>query len=204
MQQDLLEAESAPPHSTNEESFTIRRKVFKVFGAGFHIYDSTGQLVGYCKQKALRIREDIRIFTDETLTDEMMRISTKSVLDISGLYMVEIPDAGPLGGFKRRGVKSMFRDTWNILNPEGTEIGTIIEDSGFKAIARRAHEFVSALVPQKFICTATDGTHIATYQTHMNPFVYRLTVTIHRTTPDFDTLLLIAGGCLISAIEGRQ
>ena len=118
----------APP--TEMSTFTIRRKVFKILGAGFHIYDETGTLVGFCKQKAFRIREDIRIFTDESLTDEMMRISTKSVLDISGLYMVDIPDAGPLGGFKRRGVKSLFRDTWNVVNAQGTEIGTIKEDSG--------------------------------------------------------------------------
>ncbi|MHC4975972.1 MAG: LURP-one-related/scramblase family protein [Planctomycetota bacterium] len=186
------------------ESFTIRRKVIKFFGAGFHIYDATGQLVGYCKQKAFRIREDIRIYTDETLADELMRISTTSVLDIAGLYMVEIPDAGPLGGFRRKAMKSMLRDTWEVVNPEGQHIATIQEESGFKAFARRVHEGLATLMPQKYILSSLDGSHIATYQRRFNPVVHKLDVTVHNPTPKLVTLLLIAGGCLLSAIEGRQ
>ncbi len=46
------------------EHYTIRRKVLKIFGAAFHIYDPHGNLAGYCKQKAFKLKEDIRIYTD--------------------------------------------------------------------------------------------------------------------------------------------
>ncbi|MFG0258092.1 MAG: hypothetical protein ACF8GE_09345 [Phycisphaerales bacterium JB043] len=192
------------PEHTSGETFTIRRKVLKIVGAGFHIYDATGTLVGYCKQKAFRIKEDIRIYTDESLNDELMRISTQSVLDIAGLYMVSIPDAGPIGGYRRKAMKSMVRDTWEVVDPEGSHIATIQEDSGFKAIARRINDGLSTLMPQKYLLTSLDNTHVATYQRRFNPFIHKLDVTIHNPTPDLDPLLLIAGGCLLSAIEGRQ
>ena len=68
------------------EKYTIRRKVFKVFGAGFHIYAADGQLAGYCKQKAFKLKEDLRVFTDESQSDELFRISARSIIDFSSTY----------------------------------------------------------------------------------------------------------------------
>lgn len=48
------------------EAYTIRRKVLKLFGAAFHIYNPAGAVVGFCKQKAFKLKEDIRVYTDET------------------------------------------------------------------------------------------------------------------------------------------
>jgi uncharacterized protein YxjI len=45
--------------------YLFRRKVFKIFGGAFHIYDERGNLLFYSKQKAFRIREDFRVFSDE-------------------------------------------------------------------------------------------------------------------------------------------
>ena len=50
------------------DSYLVRRKVLKVFGASFHIYDDAGDVVGYTKQKAFKLKEDIRIFTGEDVT----------------------------------------------------------------------------------------------------------------------------------------
>ena len=47
------------------DSYMIRQKVLKLLGAEFHIYsdDSMQQLIGYSKQKALKLKEDIRVYT---------------------------------------------------------------------------------------------------------------------------------------------
>ena len=63
------------------ESYTIRRKVLKVLGAAFHIYDPQGGVVGYCKQKAFKLKEDIRIFTDESRSQEWLVIKARKMLD---------------------------------------------------------------------------------------------------------------------------
>ena len=47
------------------DQYTIRRRVFQLFGASFHAYDPNGRVVGFSKQKAFRLKEDIRIYPDE-------------------------------------------------------------------------------------------------------------------------------------------
>ena len=49
------------PHIFELTNYMIRRKVFRIFGGAFHIYDPAGQVVGYSKQKAFKLREDIRL-----------------------------------------------------------------------------------------------------------------------------------------------
>ena len=45
------------------DSYMVRQKVLKLLGEEFHIYsdDSMQQLIGYSKQKALKLKEDIRV-----------------------------------------------------------------------------------------------------------------------------------------------
>lgn len=192
------------------EQYTIRRKFFQIFGAGFHIYDAQGQVVGFCKQKAFRIREDLRIFTDDTCSKQLLQITTRSIWDISGVYTVLDETGQPIGALKRQGLKSLFfRDSWEILGPEQKLIGTIQEDSGFLAILRRLHEIFGVLFPQKYNVSDAAGNQIARYRQHFNPFVYRLGVALHNpggagVNDGPDELILLAAACVIAAIEGRQ
>lgn len=78
------------------EQYTVRRKVFKFFGAAFHVYDPAGRIVGYCKQKAFKLREDIRIYTDESCTSELIVIKARSIIDFSSTYDVTLPDGTSL------------------------------------------------------------------------------------------------------------
>lgn len=188
----------------SNEQYTIRRQFFKIFGAGFHVYDPQKQLVGYCKQKAFRIREDLRVYTDDSLSTELFRITTRSILDIAGTYQVLDPQGTPMGALKRKGLKSMIRDEWIVYDEKGQEVGMIREDSGLLAVLRRLHEAVAMFVPQKFQLTLNDGRELATFRTHFNPFIYRLGVAIHGEHHVLDDLMILAAGCLLAAIEGRQ
>lgn len=186
------------------EKYTIRRKVFKVFGAGFHIYAADGQLAGYCKQKAFKLKEDLRVFTDESQSDELFRISARSIIDFSSTYDVTLPSGESLGSLRRKGLASLMRDTWLVFDANGNEIATLKEDSVTKAIVRRVLGQYSSLMPQSFSLKTTDDRNIATYRTHFNPFVYRLGITIHTEHDELDDLVVLAAGCLLAAIEGRQ
>src|SRR6185503_13579603 len=46
-----------------ESQYMIRRKVLTLFGAQFHIYNAEGKVVGFSKQKAFKLKEDIRVYT---------------------------------------------------------------------------------------------------------------------------------------------
>lgn len=192
------------------EQYTIRRKVIKILGAGFHIYNAEGRVIGYCKQKALRLREDLRICTNESCTDELLRITTKSVLDISGTYDVVDATNVRVGSLTRAGIKSSFvRDEWTIRDADGQIVGTLREDSTWKALVRRYVNDVAFLFPQSFHLTDPVGRELAVFRQHFNIFVYRLGLSIKNpggpdTNDGPDELLILAAACVIAAIEGRQ
>lgn len=53
--------------------------------------------------------------------------------------------------------------------------------------------------------TRADGREVARYRQHFNPFVFRLGVAPGPgDDEEFDDLIVLAVGCLIAAIEGRQ
>ncbi|MEM0915077.1 MAG: hypothetical protein AAGK09_10775 [Planctomycetota bacterium] len=193
-------------HRFLKDRYFLRRKVLKLFGGAFHIRDASGDLVLYSKQKSFRIREDISLFDNEAMTTQLIRITTQSVFDIAGTYAVQDMVTGEtIGGLKRHGLSSSFiRDKWEIYDPDGRQIGEIVEDSQVKAILRRAVDSVAVLMPQKYHATI-GGQTVATYHQNFNPFVYKLEVDFSMDTNNlFDPRLGLAAAVLLAAIEGKQ
>jgi uncharacterized protein YxjI len=187
------------------ESYTIRRKVFKIFGAAFHIYDPQGNLAGYCKQKAFKIREDIRIFTDESCQQELVTIKARHILDFSTTYDVALPDGFVIGSLRRKGLTSTFlRDSWMIFDDKNRQIATVQEDNAFAAFCRRYLDLVAVFLPQRFTLARVDGTPVAKFRQHFNPFVFRMSVAVLADDPEINDLAILATGCLLTAVEGRQ
>jgi hypothetical protein len=200
---DLFISKKAGRDDMSGAEFTIRRKVLTLFGAQFHIYKPDASLMGYCKQKAFKLKEDIRIYSDESQQNEKLAIAARSVIDFSAAYdVVESASATKLGALQRKGMKSLFRDTWTVLDEDDREIGKIVEESTLLSLIRRVVDWGS-LIPQKFHLSTASGDQLATFRTHFNPFVHRMTVTI---SPDCDVhpWLVVASGILLMAIEGRQ
>ena len=186
------------------EQYTVRRKIFSFLGASFHVYDDQGKVVAFCRQKAFRLREDIRLYTDESKTQELLTMKTRSVIDFGATYDIALPGGEVIGSLRRKGLRSFVRDSWLIYGLEGEELATLEEDSSTLAILRRVHEVFALFSPQKFEVVSHDGLHIATLRNHFNPLVYRLGIAIHADHAELDELMVLAAGCLIAAIEGRQ
>ncbi len=187
------------------EQFTLRRTVFKLFGAAFHIYDTQDRVVAYCKQQAFKLREDIRLYTSEDRSEEFMRIAAQSIMDFSTTYDVTSPDGRPIGSLRRKGMKSIIRDEWLVFGPSGNQIGLLREDSGGLALLRRIVEIASLIVPQRFELLDGRERVVARFTQHRNPFIYRLGIAMAPgRPPEFDERLILAAASLIGAIEGRQ
>jgi uncharacterized protein YxjI len=182
--------------------YTIRRKVFTLFGGQFHIYNREGSLVGFSKQKAFKLKEDIRVFTDESMDQPLLAIAARSIIDFSACYDVTDSKTGQkIGALRRKGFASMIRDEWEMLDTQDNPISKLREDSTSMALVRR---FVPMgnMVPQKFVL-GDDTNQFAEMRTHFNPFIHRMTVTINADCP-FPPLLVLASAVLLVAIEGRQ
>jgi len=189
------------------DTYLIRKKVLKILGEAFHIYtdDSQTELLGYCNKKAFKLKEDIRIYTDEEKTTELIIIKARGILDFtSQTYdIVDAQSGSSLGAFKRKGVKSLFKDTYIVLDQQDQEYAELSEDSGLLALVRRFVPFANILIPQIFHLRGNDGGGSVEYTQKMNPIVQRLTVT-GAQSGGFDPRVVLAGGMLLAAIEGKQ
>ncbi|GDX99547.1 hypothetical protein LBMAG48_19510 [Phycisphaerae bacterium] len=173
------------------EQYTIRRQFFKLFGSAFHIYDHQPAVIGFCKQKSFKLKEDIRIFTDESMSTQLVQITARSIIDFGATYDVIDADGNTIASLRRKGLTSaLFRDEWLIFDKAGSQIASLREQSAWLAIFRRTVELVSVIAPQRFDLLRSDGERIATLRQHFNPFVYRLGIAINDPATELATTRL--------------
>jgi uncharacterized protein YxjI len=185
-----------------DRQYLIRSKTFSFVHGDFRIFDSTGQLAFFFRKKAFRMKEDIRLYTDESMTTEVLSIQARHVIDFSATYdVVDSTTRAPVGSLRRKGLRSMIRDEWMVLDVQDRQIATIQEDSTGKALLRR---FLSNLIPQSFD-VVMNGRKVADIFQHFNPIRFRMTVDF---SPDpqrlLDRRLGMAAAILLAAVEGRQ
>jgi len=190
------------PTRFEHTNYTVRRKVFKLFGGAFHIYNPSGEVAFYADMKAFKMKEDIRLFTGEDKKTEVLTIKARKILDFSSAYDVEDPETKQkVGVLKRKGLKSMLRDEWIFMDTADKEIGLIKEDSLLLALVRR---FLTNLIPQKYMGEVR-GKHVCTFKQNFNPFVLKVNLDFSPDTARaLDRRLGIAAAVLLCAIEGRQ
>ncbi len=186
----------------NDTTYLVRKQFFKLFGGAFHIYDSNNQLAFYSKMKAFKLREDIRLYTDESMQTEVLTIKARKILDVSSAYDVVDPATNEkIGVLKRKGLKSMIIDEWVIMDVNDQEIGFVKEDSLVLALIRR---FLINLIPQKYHGDV-NGTPVCTFQQNFNPFIMKITLDFTQDTQGLlDRRLGIAAAVLLCAVEGKQ
>lgn len=184
------------------DRYTVREKVFKLLGNEFRIYDQRGELIGFCKQKAFRLREDLTIYTDPTAKQQLLRMQARSIIDFSVTYDVRLPDSAPLGSIRRRGMRSLVRDSWGIYDVQDNKISTVSEHGS--ALARRLVPLYVLFSPPVLHIDATDGTRIAELSAYSNPFVPKVGVRVLRDDEHVDDLIVLAVTCLYMAIRAQQ
>ena len=196
---------AAQPTTSNPfglDRYLVRRKVLALFAPQFHIYDDAGMMVGYVKQKAFKLKEDIRIYSDESMSTELLLIQARQILDISAAYdVIDSKSGQKVGTLRRKGLKSILKDEWIIMDAGEAEIGLIQEDSALLAMLRR---FITPLIPQKFLFQIRERP-VGTLKQAFNPFVFKAQADFSEDPGKvFDRRLALAAVVLLLAIEGRQ
>jgi|LSQX01.3.fsa_nt_gb uncharacterized protein YxjI len=184
------------------KKYLIRRKVLTFAGAKFHVFDPNGQVIMFSKMKAFKLKEDIRLYTGEDMQNELITIHARQIIDFSAAYDVFDANTGEkIGALQRKGLKSILRDEWLILDANDNQIGSIKEDNTGLAIVRR---FLTNLIPQSFD-VEINGQVVAVFKQRFNPYIMKLDLDFSPDTGNIlDRRLGLAAGILLCAIEGRQ
>jgi hypothetical protein len=184
------------------ERYTLKRQVFALTGK-FRYYDPNDNLVLFSEQKMFKLREDIRVFTDESKTQEVLQIKARQIIDFSAAYdVVDSAFNQKVGTLRRKGMKSILRDEWEVLDSNDQVIGMLFEDSMGLAMLRRL--LLGSLLPQNYDMTIREQ-RVADLKQRFNPFRYELDVDFSFDTAKMlDHRVGLAAGILLAAIEGRQ
>lgn len=182
--------------------YLLKRQVFALTGK-FRYYDPSGKLALFSEQKMFKLREDIRVFADESKSQEVLQIKARQVIDFSAAYDVMDSATGEKAGtLRRKGFKSMLRDEWEVLDVNDQVIGLLFEDSIGLAMLRRL--LLGSLLPQNYDLTVR-GQRVADLRQRFNIFRYELDVDFSMDPArTLDRRVGLAAGILLAAIEGRQ
>ena len=158
----------------------------------------------FSEQKMFRLREDIRVYSDESKSQEVLSIKTRQILDFSAAYdVVDTALNQKIGVLRRKGLRSLLRDEWEVLDANNNLIGKLFEDSIPMALLRRF--LLGSWLPQNYDITTTDGTRVADLKQRFHLFRYELDVDFRMDSNHrLDRRLGIAAGILLAAIEGKQ
>jgi len=143
---------------------------FKLLALASQIYirDANGNLLGYVKQKLLKLKEDINVFADEQQTQHLYNIKADRVIDFSANYNFTDSQGNRLGAIKRQGMRSLWKANYQITDPNGNLAFNVNEENGWvKVIDAFAGEilvlgmFTGYLFNPAYIISRPDGSPVA-------------------------------------------
>ena len=181
-----------------ESKYVAKKAMFSFLGNTFRIFDQGGNLQFYIKQKAFKLKEEINVFADDKQTDKRLVIKAHGVMDFSGGYDITDAQTGEsVGTGKRAGLKSLFKDEWEILDADGASAGKVVETGGAMIFIRK---FLK-IIPQKYEVTYM-GDKVGTIKQRFNPF--QLAYDVDLSSGKIDPRLGVGMVVLLLAIEGGQ
>lgn len=178
--------------------FVVRKKILAFLGQEVEVYDENNNVILFAKQKAFKLREKLDIFTSKEKTELVLSVQARNIIDFHGTYDISDSKGIKIGAFRRKGLESLFRDEWEVLDVADIVIGKMQEDSMALALLRR---FLINLIPQDFSIKVNEK-EVLDLKQPFNPFVYKLNLDFKDES--FDKRIGIVGGILLSIIEGRQ
>jgi uncharacterized protein YxjI len=98
---------------------------------------SAGEAVCFVEQKRMKLKEDLRAFSDDSKTAEVFRIKAQQVWDPRARYDITDAEGRQIGQLQKVFGKSLLRSTWRIYDAEGNEVAGARERSLFVALIRR-------------------------------------------------------------------
>ena len=183
-------------------TYLLKRQAIALTGK-FRFYDPAGRLVLFSEQKMFRLREDIRVYDSEDKSREVLSVKARQIMDFSASYdVVDTELNQKVGVLRRKGLRSLLRDEWEVLDADDRIIGQLFEDSVAMALLRRL--LLGSWLPQNYDLTVGE-TRVADLKQNFNLFRYELNLdfsmdTMHR----LDRRVGIAAGILLAAVEGKQ
>lgn len=91
------------------------------------VTDASGHEILYVRQKLLKLRDKIKVYSDSSQSQELYEINADRVIDFSALFTFTDSQGRVVGSVQRQGMRSFWRATYDIQGPSGN-LYTIVEE----------------------------------------------------------------------------
>ena len=185
-----------------QNQYQIRKKVLAI-AQQYWIEDAAGRPLAYSKQKMFVWKENIQVFTDEKMNQELFRIQQEQIIDLWGTFAIIDSQTNTVVGYvQRQALQSSFaNDAWKVLNPYKQVVGEISEGVG-RGLIRK---FVpgGALVPETMTLTL-GGVPVAQINQEFKIIGDIWKIHCQSLPPQFDRRVLLGMALLMGMIERRH
>ena len=183
------------------QGYVARRNFFNFFGINCRIMSLAGLPLLFVRLKAFRLKEAITIYADAAHTEPLFAIQARQIIDFSAAYdLFDHVTSEHVATLKRKGLKSLIKDEWELFDHAGEFVGLLEEDSWWLALLRR---LLSNLIPQNYHLRR-HGEVVASFTGTYNPFIVRHTVSFTQAQGSVDVRMVLALSVLLLTIEGKQ
>jgi uncharacterized protein YxjI len=184
------------------EQYLLKKQAIALTGK-LRFYNPLGEVVLFSEQKMFKLREDIRVFSDEQKSQEVLAIKARQIIDFSAAYdVVDSTNGEKVGALRRKGLKSILRDEWEVLDPSDKVIGLCFEDNMGLAMLRRF--LLGNFLPQNYDMTLGE-TRVADLKQRFNLIRYEMDLDFSMDAArKLDRRMGVAAAALLAIIEGKQ
>lgn len=170
-----------------------------------------GEALAFVEQKRFKFKEDIRFYSDETKSVELLRIKARQRFDPAARYDITGPDGEKIGEIQKAFARSLLRSSYLLFDAQGNQVCEATERSLAVALFRRLVGLVPYVgdyadwlpIPYHFVFTRGDQVLV-----HHTRRAWKLTD--HYTidcTPDsertLDRRLVLAAAVGMDALQAR-
>lgn len=107
------------------------------------MHDAAGNEIFYVHQRTFKLKEDVRIFSDESKAREMYQIRADRILDFSAKYHMYSSETGAVvGAIKHRGMRSIWNATYEMYDPSDQQTHLMVEDNPWTKVLNAVSESI--------------------------------------------------------------
>ena len=128
------------------------------------VVDAAGNTVCYVKQKLFKLKEAVNVFKDESQQDVLCQIKADRVIDFSACYHFSDSSGETFGGVRRKGMRSIWKAHYEIMDEENNHVATIQEENPLAKVGDSLlgeipilGMFTGYLFHPKYLLTTADG-----------------------------------------------
>jgi uncharacterized protein YxjI len=178
--------------------YVVKRPFWSFLGRTFKVYAPDGRLIMFVRHPLLKWRQEFTVFADESQTRPLLNMKARQIIAINFAHDIFDARSGQwVGTIQQKGLKSIIKDTFELLDQQGQVIGKL-EEKGH-SILRRFFPILTSKHDMEI-----GGVCVAQIRQKFRFFVKEFNVDLSMGAGKIDPRFAIAGALLALMAESRR